>query len=153
MSPVQLPPSVVGPQAADKATQDQQAVKRAAREFETVFLRKILSALGKTSQIAGKGGGGGAGGDIYGSMVVGAMADAVSSGGGLGLADVITRSLIHPGDATPPPTAPRQENGEAPLKVRQEMSFSGPRREDRASSPSGTQGIGLLKPDSVRRTP
>jgi flagellar protein FlgJ len=81
--------------AAAKA--DPKALK-AAREFEAIFLRQMLSALEKTNSASGSSGSGGspsasAGGGIYGSMMVGSLADSLAASGGIGLADVIARSL------------------------------------------------------------
>ena len=63
-----------------------------AREFEQIFLRKMLSSLEKGSKAAGASSGSSSSSDGYSSMVVNALADAVSQGGGVGLADMIARS-------------------------------------------------------------
>lgn len=67
-------------------------VLRAAREFESIFLRTLLGSLEKTTQM-GSGGAISSGQSAYGSMVVSAMADSLSAAGGIGLADVIARAL------------------------------------------------------------
>lgn len=68
---------------------------RVARELEAVFLRKMLSALEKASHVGGATDQGSlsSGGDMYGSLVVGAMADAVAAAGGIGLAPMILSAL------------------------------------------------------------
>jgi Rod binding domain-containing protein len=72
-------------------TVDPKALK-AARDFEAIFLRSLLSSLEKTTAVS-------AGGKLdtsqstYGSMVVGALADNISGSGGIGLADIIAKSL------------------------------------------------------------
>jgi peptidoglycan hydrolase FlgJ len=75
------------------ATIDRPESKRldeAARQFEAVFLRQMLSSLERTlSTKEGKE----AGSNLYGSMMVDAVADAVSRAGGIGLASMLTRSL------------------------------------------------------------
>ncbi len=66
-------------------------VMKAAREFEAIFIRAMLAPLekstklGSESQMAGQ--------SAYGSMVVGAMADSLSSAGGIGMAEVIARAM------------------------------------------------------------
>jgi Rod binding domain-containing protein len=70
---------------------DPQALK-AAKDFEAIFLRTLLSSLEKTTSVKG-GGKLDTGQSTYGSMVVGAMADQISSTGGIGLADIIAKSL------------------------------------------------------------
>ena len=59
----------------------------------------MLSSLEKTAKPA-NGGAVSSGGDVYSSMVVGALADAISAAGGIGLADMIAKT------AAPPAAAP-----------------------------------------------
>jgi len=62
----------------------------AARQFEAVFLRQMLSSLERTTSTpAGKE----AGSNLYGSMMVDAVADAISRAGGMGLASMLKHSL------------------------------------------------------------
>ncbi len=68
---------------------------RVAKEFEAVFLRSLLGSLEKTTQM-GSGGPLKAGQSAYGSMVVGAMSEAMSAAGGIGLAEVIARAMSRP---------------------------------------------------------
>lgn len=77
---------------------------RVGRDFEAVFARQLLQPLMETS--LGNGGGGG----VYGSMVVDSLAMAVTEAGGLGLAEVVARSLLgRPGapqaESVPPPSS------------------------------------------------
>ena len=67
-------------------------VMKAAREFETIFLRSLLSSLEKTTS-SGTTGSVKTGQSTYGSMVVGALADSMSGAGGIGLAEVIARAM------------------------------------------------------------
>jgi peptidoglycan hydrolase FlgJ len=67
-------------------------IKKAAQEFEAIFVRQMLKSVEKTTA-AGAGTQATAGENTYGSMVVGALADSISKAGGLGLADVISASL------------------------------------------------------------
>lgn len=71
---------------------EKQEILKAAREFESIFLRSLLSPLEKSTSM-GKSGSLSAGQSAYGSMVVGAMADTLSNVGGIGLAEVIARAL------------------------------------------------------------
>jgi Rod binding domain-containing protein len=83
---------------------------KAAREFEQIFVRKMLSSLEKTGRMGATNSFSG-GNDVYSSMVVGALAQAVADSGGLGLADMIVRS-IRAKDAevsTSQPTTPSQQ--------------------------------------------
>jgi Rod binding domain-containing protein len=84
---------------ASKATEavDPQALK-AAKEFEAIFLRTLLSSLEKTTAVSG-GGKLNTSQSTYGSMVVGALADNISSTGGIGLAEIVARSLSGHGSA------------------------------------------------------
>jgi Rod binding domain-containing protein len=73
---------------------------RLAKEFEQIFIRKMLSSLEKSGQ-SQTGGSPSAGGSAYGSMVVSALAEAVSKGGGVGLAEVIAKAASQPLAAGP----------------------------------------------------
>jgi Rod binding domain-containing protein len=78
---------------------------QAAKDFEAIFLRTLLSSLEKTTSVNG-GGKLNTGQSTYGSMVVGAMADNISASGGIGLADIVAKSLsthISPRSAEPKP--------------------------------------------------
>jgi flagellar protein FlgJ len=109
MSPIVLSASVVpssvsqpsSSHARPPAPPVKPEVARAAREFEAIFLRQMLTSLEKTGHMGSTGS---TGSDVYGSMMVGALADAVASAGGVGLAKYVTTSLVHP--AATPPAAP-----------------------------------------------
>ncbi len=60
-----------------------------AKEFEGIFLRKMLSSLEKTTSMTGKA----PGAQMYGQMVTDALADAMGRGGGIGLAESLERVL------------------------------------------------------------
>src|SRR5258708_35336671 len=106
MSPGPLPvgaPPAAAPHPAESA-KPKPEIARAAREFEAIFIRKMLTSLEKASHV-GKTGALSAGGDVYGSMMVGAVADAVAGAGGIGLASYVTKSLT-PTPATAHPLHP-----------------------------------------------
>jgi flagellar protein FlgJ len=79
-----------------KAATDPKLLK-AAKDFESIFVRQMLKSVEKTTA-AGCGTQAAAGQQTYGSMVVDTLSDSISKAGGLGLADVIARSMIasHP---------------------------------------------------------
>lgn len=77
--------------AQQKPAVDPKALK-AAKDFEAIFLRTLLSSLEKTTSVSG-GGKLNTGQSTYGSMIVGAMADNISGSGGIGLADIVAKSL------------------------------------------------------------
>ncbi len=99
-----LSPHALGGAASTKPAEpsvDPKALK-AAKDFEAIFLRTLLSSLEKTTSVSGSGRPNTAQ-STYGSMVVGAMAEQISGAGGIGLAEVVARSLsAHTG--TPVPT-------------------------------------------------
>lgn len=77
--------------AAPKAPTREQLVE-AARQFDAVFVRIVLSSLEKTTKVGG-GSSLSAGQSAYGSMVVDTVADAVTRAGGTGLADKLLEAL------------------------------------------------------------
>jgi Rod binding domain-containing protein len=80
---------------------------RLAREFEQIFIRKMLASLEKSGHKEGASGTSGNG--VYGSMVVNALAEAVSKGGGVGLAEVIARAASQPVSGAGPATPSKAE--------------------------------------------
>jgi Rod binding domain-containing protein len=63
-----------------------------ARDFEAVFLRAMLAPLEKATKMGGASSMQ-AGQSAYGGMVVGAMADSMTSAGGIGLAEVVAKAM------------------------------------------------------------
>lgn len=84
-----LPLDAAKPIAAKPAADPKLA--KAAKEFEAVLLQHTLAALQKTAHI-GDGTGGAAGG-MYSSMIVTAMSDAIAATGGMGLAQMLVKSV------------------------------------------------------------
>jgi Rod binding domain-containing protein len=66
---------------------------KAAKDFEAIFIRQLLSSLEKSSGISG---GDKSGGAVFRSMMVSALADTAAEGGGIGLRDLITRAMLPP---------------------------------------------------------
>jgi Rod binding domain-containing protein len=83
--------------AADRKNLDPKLVK-AAQEFEAVFLRQLMKPLEKAGE-TGKGSSVTSGSSVYGSMMVGAVADSAAAGGGIGLSEMILKSLMDAGKA------------------------------------------------------
>lgn len=75
-------PTAVKPAGATREARRAKELATAAREFEQIFVRSML----KGTPIAGKG-------DVYGDMAVDAMAKHVTEGHGLGLGELIRRSI------------------------------------------------------------
>lgn len=73
---------------------------KAAEEFEAVFIRQLLKPLEKAGQM-GKSGPVTSGSSVYGSMMVGAVADSASKSGGIGLAEMVLKALTDSGKAVP----------------------------------------------------
>ena len=79
------------------AAREQARLRDAARGMEAILVRQLLQSSGVFK------GGEGPGASLRSDMFVSALADAVSSAGGLGLADVLTRSM---GGAAAPGATP-----------------------------------------------
>jgi Rod binding domain-containing protein len=90
--PVSALTALHGAGAAKQAEPVDPKALKAAKDFEAIFLRTLLSSLEKTTSING-GGKLNTGQSTYGGMVVGALADNISSSGGIGLADIVAKSL------------------------------------------------------------
>ena len=87
-SPIQSPTVKPVTPAASAQTQAEHAkIAHAAKEFEAAMLRSMLKSVEKS--MAGKG----SGASQYASMQVGALADALSAAGGIGLAQTIVEQL------------------------------------------------------------
>jgi Rod binding domain-containing protein len=67
--------------------------KQAARDFEAIFIRQLLSSLEKGSGLSG---GESSGSAVFRSMLVGALADTAAEGGGIGLRELISRAMMPP---------------------------------------------------------
>ena len=87
--------------AATKPDAPDPKVVKAAKDFEAIFVRQMLKSLEKTTA-AGCGTQASAGEKTYGSMIVDTLSESISKAGGLGLADVIARSMAiqHPSPAS-----------------------------------------------------
>ena len=70
---------------------DKEKTVEAARQFEALLLRHVLSSLEKTTSMGGPKKSGA--NSTYQSMVVDALADGIAQAGGLGLSELVARML------------------------------------------------------------
>ena len=86
--------SVHGAAAAAKGAVPPE-VKRAAEEFESVFLSQILGQMGASFGVPSIGGGEGDGGENpFASMLRDEYAKVIGRSGGIGVADAVMRELL-----------------------------------------------------------
>jgi Rod binding domain-containing protein len=78
------------PAAVETAKRDKEKTLEAARQFEAMMLRHVLSSLEKTTSMGGTKSGGNS---TYKSMMVYALADGLAQAGGLGLSDLVSKML------------------------------------------------------------
>jgi Rod binding domain-containing protein len=101
---IKMPPVALPTENGPKSPQAPSAAeKKAASEFEAIFLRKMLSSMEKSTKVEGSSLSSSA--DAYSSMIVGALADAVAAAGGIGLA----KSLLHSIEGSKGQAAPEAE--------------------------------------------
>lgn len=91
-------PLTAGGQNLDIESQATPEQREVARQFEAIFLRQILSGLQKTDGH----GGDNSGDQLYRSMMIESVADSAAEAGGIGLSEVILRSML------PPPLTPEE---------------------------------------------
>lgn len=85
-----LPLSTITPPARDEVPAE---IRRAAEEFESVFLSEMLAPMFEGLQTDGLGGGG-MGEEIFRPMLIERYAQSLSQAGGVGIADSIIRELM-----------------------------------------------------------
>ncbi|HEX2670287.1 MAG TPA: rod-binding protein [Polyangiaceae bacterium] len=79
--------------ATPKAGAPDPKLLQAAKDFEAIFVRQMLKSVEKTTA-AGGSTKPTAGQSTYGSMIVDSLSESITKGGGLGLADVVARSMM-----------------------------------------------------------
>jgi flagellar protein FlgJ len=106
-----------GPNAPSFGKGPSAAERKAAQEFEAIFLRKMLACMEKSTKPGGPGPSSGAG-DAYSSMIVGALADAVAAAGGIGLGQSLLHSLegAQANQHAPPSQPPETSATDAPIQ-------------------------------------
>jgi Rod binding domain-containing protein len=106
--PITLPgaplPLSTSAQATPQQNQEQTALRRAAEEFESVFLSEMLAPMFESLDTEGLGGGG-MGEQIFRPMLVERYAESISRAGGVGVADSVVREFMRMQQSqVPPPT-------------------------------------------------
>ena len=82
----------------------QTEMRRAAEEFEAVFLAQMMAPMFEGLDTDGLGGGG-MGEEIFRPMLIERYAEALSQAGGVGIADSIVRELMRLQEVAPTPGA------------------------------------------------
>jgi Rod binding domain-containing protein len=93
MKPFALAPVALqnaAPTQTHTANKPSEKALKSARDFESILLRHMLESMQKTAHV---GSSKSQSGTAYQSMAVEALADGIERGGGLGLADLIAKSL------------------------------------------------------------
>jgi Rod binding domain-containing protein len=100
--------------APAKADAPDPKLLKAAKDFESIFVRQMLKGLEKTTA-AGAGTQASAGEKTYGSMIVDTLSESIQKAGGLGLADVIAKSMAmsHPSLKAAASSSPTKTPSEA----------------------------------------
>lgn len=79
--------------SSPEAAMSDQAAKRAAQEFEALFLSEMLAPVFESIDTNGMFGGG-QGEEIYRSMMVQEYGKAIAQSGGVGIADAVQREIL-----------------------------------------------------------
>ncbi|MBP6689915.1 MAG: rod-binding protein [Hyphomonadaceae bacterium] len=108
--PIALPgaplPMSTSSHAAPRQSEQETALRRAAQEFESVFLSEMLAPMFEGLDTEGLGGGG-MGEQIFRPMLVERYAESIGRAGGVGIADSVVREFMRmQGSQVPPDAAP-----------------------------------------------
>ncbi|MBL8546712.1 MAG: rod-binding protein [Hyphomonadaceae bacterium] len=102
--PIALPgaplPMSTAQQPLSQTTSMEAQLRRAAEEFESVFLSEMLAPMFEGLDTDGLGGGG-MGEEIFRPMLVERYADSISRSGGIGIADSVVREFMRMQAAQP----------------------------------------------------
>jgi Rod binding domain-containing protein len=93
-------PLPMSPARANEADPRQAELRRAAEEFEAIFLAQMMAPMFEGLDTDGLGGGG-IGEEIFRPMLVERYAAALSQAGGVGVADAIVRELMRLQESAP----------------------------------------------------
>src|SRR5262245_55509004 len=93
-----------------RATQGADEARRAAEEFESVFLSEMLAPMFEGLDSDGLGGGG-MGEQIFRPMLVERYAESITRAGGVGIADSIVRELLRMQEAQATETTTETDDG------------------------------------------
>ena len=95
--PIALPgaplPMSTAARPTPQQTQEADAMRRAAEEFESVFLSEMLGPMFEGIDTEGLGGGG-MGEQIFRPMLIERYAEAIGRAGGVGIADSVVREFM-----------------------------------------------------------
>ena len=132
MTPTALASSTAAQQNVDaaSATSPTPEQQKAACDFEAIFLRQLMSSLEKGSGLGGQS----SGGQVFRSMMVGALADTASEGGGIGLRDLILKAML--------PPAPQGKPDLTSHAVVSDAAVSDAAVSHASGSPAGSDGLG-----------
>lgn len=83
--PSQLQNDVMNP--VERPTVEQ--VRKAAQQFEAILVRQFLEPSMRSIMSGGMGSEGGQGGGVFSYMLTDSIADAISSGGGMGISSIM----------------------------------------------------------------
>lgn len=126
--------------AVDKGVvQQNKKLEEASRQFEAVFLRQMLSSIGRA---AGGTSAQSSGNTVYGSMLVDAVSEAVSRAGGIGLGSMLVKAL------QPPESGGFTSRGDSTSQLASMSSASRLKRQ-----PDSAQGPPLSSTSGRERTP
>jgi Rod binding domain-containing protein len=142
MTPTALASSTAAQQNVDaaSATSPTPEQQKAACDFEAIFLRQLMSSLEKGSGLGGQS----SGGQVFRSMMVGALADTASEGGGIGLRDLILKAMLPPAPQGKPDLASHAAVSGAAVSgaAVSGAAVSGAAVSHAAGSASGSEGLG-----------
>ena len=106
--PIALPgaplPMSTSSHAAPQQSEQETALRRAAQEFESVFLSEMLAPMFEGLDTEGLGGGG-MGEQIFRPMLVERYAESIGRAGGVGIADSVVREFMRMQQSQNPPNA------------------------------------------------
>lgn len=97
---------------AGAASAQSNGARRAADEFEAVFLNEMLAPMFEGLSTDGLGGGG-AGEEMFRPMLIDQYAQAIQHAGGIGIADQIVRELTRMQTVNATPNAEERDDGAA----------------------------------------
>ena len=111
--PIALPgaplPMSTATRQTPQQTQESDALRRVAQEFESVFLSEMLAPMFEGLDTEGLGGGG-MGEQSFRPMLVERYAESISRSGGVGIADSVVREFMRMQETQAPP----QEDSDGP---------------------------------------
>jgi Rod binding domain-containing protein len=106
--PIALPgaplPMSTSTHATPQQSEQETALRRAAQEFESVFLSEMLAPMFEGLDTEGLGGGG-MGEQIFRPMLVERYAESISRSGGVGISDSVVREFMRMQQSQNPPNA------------------------------------------------